>query len=115
MDWQQKAEALAGLSQLSIMFRERQWRIGGPEPWYVSQQVDIHCGSVLHGAFGNGFTPQEAIENHWQRLVSDLKPDQHLIVKDSRGQKRRAVRWNGFMWEDVTEAASRNPNEHHDR
>lgn len=103
MDWQQKAEALAGLTELAIHFREKQWLIGGPEPWYVQQKIDIREGGCLHGAYGNGYTPQEAIENHWKRLVDDLAADQYLIVRSSTDD-RRAVRWNGFMWQDVPEA-----------
>src|SRR5579863_3939820 len=98
MDWQQKAEALAGLTELAIRFREKQWRIGGPEPWYVEQKIDICDGYTLDGAYGNGFTPQEAVENHWRRLVDELPPTKWLVVRD--GEKRHAVRWNGFMWQD---------------
>ena len=60
MDWQQKAEALAALCELRIKFRERQWRIGGPEPWYVEQRVEVKDGSILCGQYGNGSTPEEA-------------------------------------------------------
>lgn len=101
MDWQQKAEALACLAELAVCFREKQWRIGGPEPWYIQQSIDIRDGGCLHGAYGNGYTPQEAIENHWRRLVDELPPDKYLVVRN--GDKRRAVRWNGFMWQDVPE------------
>lgn len=101
MDWQQKAEALAGLTELAICFREKQDRIGRPQSWYVRQTIDIKDGPCLHGAFGNGHTPQEAIENHWQRLVDELPADKYLVVRAA--DKRRAVRWNGFMWQDVPE------------
>lgn len=101
MDWQQKAEALSGLTDLAICFREKRDRIGGHEPWYVLQKIDIKDGSCLHGAYGNGATPQEAIEDHWKRLVDELPPDKYLIARWA--DKRRAVRWNGFMWQDVPE------------
>ena len=102
MDWQQKAEALASLTELAICFREKQWRIGGDEPWYVQQKIDIRDGCCLHGAYGNGYTPQEAIEDHWKRLVDDLSSDQYLVI-EAAADKRRAVRWNGFMWQDMPE------------
>jgi hypothetical protein len=105
MDWQQKAEALAALTEFNIKFRERQWRIGAAEPWYVSQRIDVKetGGSVLTGTYGNGSTPQEAVEDHWQRLVDGLKPTEYLVVR-AGDSERRAVRWNGFMWVDVIEA-----------
>jgi hypothetical protein len=101
MDWQQKAEALAALGELSIKFREREWRIGASEPWYVQQRVEIKDGGTLCGAYGNGRTPQDAIEDHWRCLVEQLG-DRYLVV-NAGGEDRRAVRWNGFMWAAVRE------------
>lgn len=109
MEWQQKAAALAALCELRIKFRPAEWRIGGPEPWYVEQQIEVKDGSILCGTYGNGFTPEEAILDHWQKLVTDLPRDQYLVVRAYRDE-RRAVRWNGFMWEDVPEP-SRKPAE----
>lgn len=108
MDFQQKAEALAALTALSIKFREREHRIGGSEPWYVSQKVDVKEGSCLLGTYGNGNTPEEAIEDHWKVLVLDLPRDEYLIV-NSGLENRRAVRWNGFMWADVPEPERKVP------
>lgn len=93
MDYQQKAAALEALGNISIRFRS-------PGDWYVQQHVEIKDGSVLVGAYGNGETPIAAIEDHWNELT-DLKNGQYLVVDALR--KRRAVRWNGFMWADVTE------------
>lgn len=100
MDFQQKARALAGLTELKIIFREPQIRIGRNEPWYVCQNVDIRDDCILIGALGNGFTPEEAIDDHWKQLVDDLKPSQYLVVRNADMPTRR-VRWNGFMWADV--------------
>lgn len=102
MDWQQKAEALASLGELSIKFRERENRIGGPDPWYVSQRIEIKDGPCLLGSYGNGYTPQEALEDHWETLTTRLKPDQYLVIR-GLSDDRKAVRWNGFMWADVHE------------
>lgn len=99
MDWQQKAEALAGLSELTIKFRERQWRIGNRHPWYVSQNIEIKESHTLLGAHGDGATPQEAIEDHWRQYVDDLKPEYSIRVQQS--EFIRYVRWSGFMWVDV--------------
>lgn len=102
MDWQQKAEALAALADLSIKFREREWRVGGPDPWYVSQNVEVKDGSILSSVCGNGHTPEEAIEDHWKQLVDDLTSRQYLIINVGT-KDRRAVKWNGFMWQHVDE------------
>lgn len=100
MDWQTKAAALNALAAISIKFRK-------PGDWYVSQQVEIKDGPILRGDYGNGATPQEAIEDHWERLT-ELEPGQYLVGReflDGRTHRRKAVRWNGFMWEDVNEPA----------
>jgi hypothetical protein len=102
MDWQHKAAALAGLCEFSIKFREAQWRIGGPEPWYISQGIEVANGRFLTGTYGNGYTPQEAIENHWKVLVDELPAGEWLVIR-AMSEDRRAVRWNGFMWADHPE------------
>lgn len=105
MDYQQMSEALAGLCELSIKFREAQWRIGRAEPWYVSQNIVVKKAgaSTVVGKGGNGNTPQDAIVDHWRTLVDDLSHDEYLIV--GSGDSRRAVKWNGFMWADYPEPA----------
>jgi hypothetical protein len=102
MDWQQKAEVLAGLAELSIKFREKEWRIGAAEPWYVNQGIDVGGDGLLRGTYGNGHTPQEAIENHWRLLVTELPGGSYLVTRSPTDERRR-VRWNGFMWADVPE------------
>jgi hypothetical protein len=91
----QIAAAINAIGEFSILYREKKNRIGGPEPFYVSQDVEISDGHICCGSYGNGFTPEEAIRDHWS-IISNLKPDQHLVV----GRERKRVKWNGFMWED---------------
>lgn len=98
MDWQQKAAALDALCEIAVKFRKS-------GDWYVSQQVEIKDGSILRGDYGNGCTPEEAILDHWERLTS-IKLPLYLVGRtffDGRVETRKAVRWNGFMWEDVPE------------
>lgn len=104
MDYQHKAEALAGLCDLFIKYRERQWRIGSAEPWYVQQDINVKeaGASTLVGTYGNGLTPEAAINDHWRALVEDLGHNEYLIVA-SGTDRRRAVKWNGFMWADYPE------------
>ena len=95
MDWQQKAAALEALSEISIRTR-------GLNDWYVNQSVEIgkDGGGVLSGEYGNGSTPQKAIEDHWHVLVEGLAPDEYIVI-NARTKYRQHVRWNGFMWENV--------------
>lgn len=95
LSWQQKAAALNALAEIQIKTR--------PDgSWYVRQGVEVKRRGVLIGAYGNGDTPQEAINDHWQQLVGDLTTEQYLVV-GAYGEKRLAVRWNGFMWARVEE------------
>ncbi len=96
MDWQQKAAALDALAEIQIMMR-------GVGDWYVQQNVQIRKRDVLYGEYGNGDTPQAAIEDHWAKLVSELEGSPHYLVARKGDGSRRPVRWNGFMWADVAE------------
>lgn len=96
MDWQQKAAALDALAELTIKFRK-------PNDWYVSQRVDVKDNAILRGEYGNGTTPQEAVEDHWLHLVTNLEKSPLYLVAFAGDDRRRAVRWNGFMWQDVPE------------
>lgn len=99
MDWQQKAEALNALAKIEIRCRKAR-------DWYVHQNTEIKADGVLIGAYGNGETPEAAIEDHWRQLVDELSPDRYIVTHAYR-DTRRAVRWNGFMWTEVPE-----PNRH---
>lgn len=102
MTFVQMAEALSALTELSIKYRRHEDRIGGAEPWYVSQKIEVKDGPCLVGTYGNGYAPEEAIEDHWNLLTIGLKDGQYLVV-DAGSDRRKAVRWNGFMWEHVLE------------
>jgi hypothetical protein len=94
MDWQEKAAALDALAEIEIRFRK-------PGDWFVNQDVAIKDDHCLVGAWGNGETPQAAIEDHWKVLVEEPKFPLYLVARS--GDRRRAVSWNGFMWADVHE------------
>jgi len=95
MDYQQKLYALNAIAETSLKMRK-------PGDWYVSQSVEIKDGSVLVGSYGNGITPEEAINDHWDILTS-LPHGKYLIARAHRDD-RKAIRWNGFMWETVNES-----------
>lgn len=94
MDWERKAAALNALSEIEIKIRK-------PGDWYVLQRIDIKQKHTMCSVAGNGHDPEEAILDHWKQAVDDLPEDQYLVAR--KGDIRRAVRWNGFMWEDVPE------------
>jgi hypothetical protein len=99
MTTQQKALAMLGLvgwTGFDLKLRE-------DGTWYVSINADIRDGGCLVGVNTAKPTPEAAIEDTWKQLT-DIEPDQYIVAKP--GGKRRAVRWNGFMWSDVQEPAA---------
>lgn len=92
MTWEEKLSALQALdSDASVRMR-------GPGNWYVSWRPSVKQDCFLVGEYGNGNSPQAAVEDHWNKLTN-LPADQYLVLDNYRG--RRSVRWNGFMWQDV--------------
>ena len=87
MNVQQKAAALNALSRLKVCIRKE-------NDWYIEQSTEIKNGDVLIGEYGDGATPEEAIENHWEKLAESGK----IIVTDAYGDGRIERRWNGYMW-----------------
>lgn len=94
MNWEQKLYALNALAEAKLLMRK-------PGDWYVSQSAEIKNGAVLEGSYGNVASPEEAVEDHWETLTR-LAPGQYIVVRAFRDD-RKAVRWNGFMWEAVIE------------
>ena len=95
MNYEEKLEALNALAECSLKMRK-------PGDWYVSQSVEVKNGGMLEGRYGNGETPELAIHNHWSELTELLKAGEYLVIK-AYGDNRKAVKWNGFMWQDVKE------------
>lgn len=94
MTWEQKLAALNSVARHALLMR-------APGDWYVNAPIEIGGRSVLVGAFGNGKSPQDAVEDHWRQLVDDMEQNgDYLVCRD--GQHVKVVRWNGFMWEDVS-------------
>lgn len=105
MDFDQKAAALLALGEFTIQLRDPYYNVGrndGKPSWYVCQSVEIKDGPFLLGNYGNGHSPAEAVLDHWRVLVEELPSGTYLVTHAS-GTARRAVRWNGFMWQDVHE------------
>lgn len=85
MNWQEKLHALRKLDfGCHVEMRE-------PGNWYVSARMEhAHGASMLIGDYGNGTSPEEAVNAHWG-TYGDGKP----FKCDEKWW-----RWNGFMWEE---------------
>lgn len=89
MDWEQKLDALNSLAECSLKMRR-------PGDWYVSQHTEVGGDGLLTGLYGNGLTPEEAVNDHWNQLVENLPSDRHIRTHDNK-----SWRWAGFMWKEV--------------
>jgi len=94
MTWEEKLAACKSLGDCALRMRK-------PGDWYVSWNVETveqgHPG-MLAGRYGNGASPQLAVEDHWAKITAS---DVVALVTDATRSTRREVRWNGFMWWDV--------------
>lgn len=97
MNHEEKMFALNALAEVSVRMRK-------PGDWYVDQNVSVKDGCVLVSAYGNGSTPEEAVNNHWEEIAiktSSMKPI--VVIKyTDEGSDRKHYFWNGFMWCDCT-------------
>ena len=93
MEWQDKAMALNVLAEISIKVRKQ-------NDWYISQATEIGGDGFLTGSYGNGKTPEEAIENHWAKLVGKLPQTKYIVTRD-HNNKQKWWRWNCFMWKEL--------------
>ena len=101
MNYEEKLAALNAL--VGVLGYDIKMR--SPGNWYCHLPgVEIKDGSMLTSPTGSSPTPPMAVELTWKQHTY-LSPFQNLVIS-ACGPKRRAVRWNGFMWEDVVEAKS---------
>jgi hypothetical protein len=99
MTWEQKLAACKSLAECCLAIRK-------PGDWYVHWQAHLteHGSVLMSGQYGNGSSPQEAVEDHW-RKVTGIKPNEYWLAYAHTESMRRAARWNGYMWEPVFEAS----------
>jgi hypothetical protein len=80
-------------------------KMRSPGNWYCHLPgVEIKDGSMLTSPTDSSGTPELAIARAWVQHTC-LSPSQYLVL-NAYGPNRRAVRWNGFMWEDISETKS---------
>lgn len=71
-----------------------------PGDWYVTMQnVERKENGCLSSGCDSGKSPECAITSRWIWATSS----EHYLVINAYKANRRAVKWNGFMWEDVEE------------
>lgn len=92
MTWEQKLSALQAIAECYLRMRK-------PGDWYVSHKVSIGGDGFLRTEYGNGKTPEEAVNNHWDTYAVNLPIDRCVVARVNSEDEKR-VRWNGFMWED---------------
>lgn len=98
----EKAVAISSLDWFDF-----QIKIRGNGEWYATTSVEIKDGSVLKGCMGNGYSPEDAVDELWNNMTK-LQPHEYLVVHATNtGTKRAAYRWNGFMWAPVDEPSWR--------
>ncbi len=94
MTWEEKLQALQALCETVLIMRK-------PGNWYVSASGRSIAGDgFLTGSYGNGATPEEAVEDDWNIFVVNLPLDRYINVSSYSAGKEKNVRWNGFMWAD---------------
>ena len=101
MNWEQKFQAMQAL----LIFKgDASLHMRTPGDWYVSlPYVHLRKKNTLEGVSGSGPTPEEAVNSTWKNLTN-RQPGEYLQIK-SLSNTNKGVKWNGFMWEDVTEEA----------
>jgi hypothetical protein len=100
LTWEQKFAAINALGQAHLCMR-------APGDWYVDQRVYVcerEDSSVIVGRYGNGHTPEDAVEDHFNTLTAE-KPLAYVVMGEHTGNRRRVL-WNGFMWADVLTSSS---------
>ena len=91
MDWQQKLDAIQAFAGKANLCMRR------PNDWFVESGMSVGGDGILSGKYGNGTTPEEAVEEHWH-IYSELPPDRYAVNRHNR-----RARWNGYMWREISE------------
>lgn len=94
---QRKAEILNELHRLYVdMMTDGNWCCH----WGVESRE--RGKPILTSVCGWGDSPDAAIEYLWKD-ATDIPANRYLVINAMSSEKRRAVRWNGYMWADVQE------------
>ena len=94
LTWEEKLEiiqSIEGMFSFNTFLAMRK-----PGNWYVQSRTHIYTENspMIHGNYGNGKTPQEAVENHFKIYVEDIKDNQYV---EYEGKK---YRFEGHIWKE---------------
>lgn len=94
MTYEQMMQACSALGPISICMRKS-------GDWYVHHVgVSLKNKGLIFSLSGNGSSPVDAIHDHWRQLT-EFKPQEYLVLNAMDANNIHAVRWNGFMWQEV--------------
>jgi hypothetical protein len=81
MNWEEKWEAIRALDGDAKLCMRK------PGDWYVNSDMLIRDESKSYGIgdYGNGTTPQLAVEDHWEKMVAVQPP--RYIYGSFRGER----------------------------
>jgi hypothetical protein len=100
MTWQEKFAALQRLCPTHLEMRK-------PGDWYVAahrREMTYAGYGFLSGRYGNGATPEEAVEDDWRQVAEG---DPWYVVLDAMGPSRRHLRWDAAAGDWVAVAPGR--------
>jgi len=87
MTYEEKFAAINALCEASVKMRK-------PGDWYVQPTSFLGGRGFTECTYGEGSTPQEAIEDHWEKISNA-----HYPLYAAAGDKH--YEWDGFMWKEV--------------
>ena len=90
MNWEQKLEALKSLCDIRLIMRTSR-------DWYIDSHMEIADGVFLSGEYGNGNSPEEAVNNHWELYTNDSDIGITKLIKADE----KYWYWKRFMWKEV--------------
>lgn len=91
MTWEQKFEALKAFGGSYARIEMRR-----PGDWYCAPGGELAGDGMLRGEYGNGRTPEEAVNNCWA-CIERTPLDRYWRSSSSN----KNFRWNGYMWQEV--------------
>jgi hypothetical protein len=95
MTLEEKLARLREIAHTEVLMRDN-------GTWYVQaygRETQRRGSGILAGTYGDGRTPEEAVENDWEQ-IANLPPDRYVVL-DAMSPKRRHVRWGGAGWIDL--------------
>jgi hypothetical protein len=86
MNWEEKFEIMKNMTHTEICMRK-------PSDWYISSWMNIAGGS-----YGEGHTPEEAINNQWELMTT-----RSFEISSWKHDGKEYLRWNGFLFVRISE------------